>query len=58
MPLSRTYETNDGEKKYIKAVELYSTDDKLKEAIIYDIKTVISDALKNTEANEFNKCVL
>lgn len=55
MPLSRTYETNDGEKKYIKAVELYSTDDKLKEAIIYDIKTVISDALNNTEANEFNK---
>lgn len=55
MPLSRTYETNDGEKKYIKAVELYSTDDKLKETLIYDIKTVISDALKNTETNEFNR---
>jgi len=46
MPLSRTYETNDGEKKYIKAVELYSTDDKLKE----DIKSKYEKSISNIKS--------
>ena len=55
MPLSRTYETNEGEKRYVKAVELYSTDEKIRESLVYDIKTVLSEALEKKEANEFNR---
>lgn len=57
MPNARKYQTEEGKTQYISAVEIANKDDNIKSNIIREVRKALTDALAQTEANEYGRFV-
>lgn len=55
MPTSRKYETQDGETKYVSAVEISNKNEDVKKSIIREIRKALISALTEEKPNEYGK---